>query len=223
MENILDKILLLDDNILFKYIGFALLILYILKSLDLNVEILIIAVIAFIFFKFLVENKSKQNNQGLKKTENILNNLDNNTFLYIDKNLIHFFDYMSDFKIFNTKDYNKLISITNNILRLEDDVNIGTQYCKYDVDTAISLKKEAVNLLHSFIHSLPNDKVLNEKHSWCINEFNRLLTKHLNEIINTCKLKSNQNGINTQSFFPEMISNIEGFDPNINYNYNFLV
>tara|TARA_A100001015_G_C14859182_1_gene659632 strand:+ start:41 stop:715 length:675 start_codon:yes stop_codon:yes gene_type:complete len=224
MENILDKILILENNILFKYVAIALFLIYILKSLDLNVELLLISIISFIFFKFLIENKSKQNNQGLKKTETILKNLEKNKeFLFIDNNLINFFDYISEFKIYNDDDYNRLISITNNILRLESDINIGTQYCKYDVDTAINLKKEAINLLHSFIHSFPNDNILNEKHSFCVKEYNRLLTKHLNNIINTCEFKSSEKGINTQSFFPEMISNIEGFDPNINYNYNFLL
>ena len=80
-----------------------------------------------------------------------------------------------------------------------------------------------MNKFHTFIHSLPSNKINNQKHTWSLNELNRLLTKHLNDIINKCADISSKKDINTQTFFPETISNINPHDPNIDLNYNFIV
>ena len=224
MENILDKINYINNDKLFNYLLIFIIILFIFKKLELKVESLIILIISFMIFKFLIDNRYKNNIDDINKTEKILNNLKGDTkFLHYDKNLIYFFDFIKEYNIYNKRDYEDLITIINNILRIESDLDIGTQYCKYDVDTAILFKKNAINIFHSFIHSLPSNKVINNKHSWALEELNNILTNHLNIIINKCSKISSKKDINTHSFFPELISNIEGFDSNANLNYNYIL
>jgi hypothetical protein len=224
MENILDKINNINNDKLFKYIIIIIIIIFILKKLELNAESLIILIISFIIFKFLIDNRFKNNLDDIGNSEKLLNNLQGNTnFLHYDKNLIYFLDFIKEYKIYNEQDYKELINNINNFLRIESDLDIGTQYCKYDVDSAIIYKKNTINIFHSFIHSLPSNKVINNKHNWAQEQLNTILTNHLNKIINKCSEISSKKDIHTHSFFPELISNIEGFDPNINLNYNYIL
>ena len=224
MENLISKSNLINNEYIFNYLIISILIMFIFKKLSLKIESLVILIIAFFIFKFFIDNKYQNNLDGIVKTQNLLKSLNaEKDFLHYDQNLIYFFDFIKEYKIYNLNDYNKLIDIINNILRIESDLDIGTQYCKYDVDTAILLKKNAIDKFHSFIHSLPSNKLNNSKHTWSLNELNRLLTLHLNNIINKCKTLSSKKDINTQTFFTDTISNIYPYDPNINLNYNFII
>jgi hypothetical protein len=223
MAHFFNQIDSLNNNTLFYYIILVSIFIFILKKLDLNIDTILILAYGSIFFYMLVNNKFQKNNDDLGITEKKLTNLPIETqYLFRDKNLIDFLDFISDLAIFDSKSYNNLISTIDSILILEQDIETGTQYCKYDVENAIELKSKALNILHSISHSVPAQKILLEKIKWSQNELDRILTKHLNFMIKKCKSLSDSKATNVHSFKPDLISNIKSFDPNFNNKYDYL-
>ena len=224
MVHIFSQIDSLNNKTIFNYLFIVLVLILVLNKLKLDTSSVILLAYGIIFFYLLVNNKFQNNNDDLGATEKKLQNLPLKTnYLFRDRNIIEFLDFISDLSIFDKKSYNNLIQTLDNFMTLEQDVEIGTKYCRYDIENSIELKEKALNILHGFNHSVPAQTILIEKIKWSQNELDRILTKHLNLMINKCKSDSDSKETNVYSFKTDLISNIKNFDPNFNKHYDFLL
>ena len=223
MAHIFSQIDSLNNTTLFSYLFVVFVFIIVINNLKLNTEFILILAFGMIFFYLLVNNKFQKNNDDLGLTEKKLEKLPVKTnYLFKDRNLIDFLDFISDLAIFDQKSYNDLIHIIDNFMTLEQDIETGTKYCRYDVENAIQLKEHALNALHGINHSIPAQKILIEKIKWSQTELDRILTQHLNLMIHKCKSLSDSKETNVYSFKTDLISNIKNFDPNFNKYYDYL-
>jgi hypothetical protein len=223
MSHIFNQIDSLNNSTIFNYLAISLILILILNKFQFSIQSTVIIAYGVIFFYLLVNNKFQKNNDDLGKTEEKLNKLPLKTdYLFRDRNIIDFLDFISDLSIFDQQSYNDLIKIIDSFFNLEHDIDTGTIYCRYDVENAIQLKEKALNTLHGINHSIPAQKVLQEKIKWSQNELDRILTQHLNFMINKCKTDSDSKETNIYSFKTDLISNIKSYDPNINKHYDYL-
>ena len=223
MAHIFSQIDSLNNTTLFSYLFVVFVFIIVINNLKLNTESILILAFGIIFFYLLVNNKFQKNNDDLGLTEKKLEKLPVKTnYLFKDRNLIDFLDFISDLAIFDQKSYNDLIHIIDNFMTLKQDIETGTIYCRYDVENAIQLKEHALNALHGINHSIPAQKILIEKIKWSQNELDRILTQHLNLMIHKCKSLSDSKETNVYSFKTDLISNIKNFDPNFNKYYDYL-
>jgi len=223
MVHIFTQIDSLNNNTLFNYLFIVFGIILVINKLKLDTQSILIMAYGVVLFYLLVNNKYQNNNDDLGSTEKKLKNLPVKTnYLFRDRNLIDLLDFISDLSIFDPKSYNNLIQTIDNFMTLEQDIETGTKYCRYDVENALELKKKALNILHGFNHSIPSQTVLIEKIKWSQNELDRILIQHLNIMINKCKSFSDSKDTNIYSFKTDLISNINSFDPKFNNNYDYL-
>lgn len=224
MAHIFTQIDSLNNTTLFNYLFIVLVLILVINKLNLNTQSILILAYGIVLFYLLVNNKFDKNNDDLGATEKKLEKLPIKTnYLFKDRNLIDFLDFISDLAIFDQKSYNNLIQTLDNFMTLEQDIETGTQYCRYDVENALELKEKALNTLHGINHSIPSQTILIEKIKWSQNELDRILTKHLNLMIQKCKSFSDSKETNIYSFKPDLISNIKSFDPKFNQNYDYLL
>lgn len=224
MAHIFSQIDSLNNNTLFNYLFIVLGVILIINKLNLNTQSILILAYGIVLFYLLVNNKYQKNNDDIGSTEKKLDKLPVKTkYLFRDRNLIDFLDFISDLAIFDQKSYNNLIQTIDNFMTLEQDIETGTQYCRYDLENALELKEKALNILHGMNHSIPAQKILIEKIKWCQNELERILIQHINIMINKCKSFSDSKETNVYSFKTDLISNIKSFDPNFNHNYDYLL
>lgn len=223
MVHIFSQIDSLNNTTLFNYLLIVFVLLVVIGKLKLDTSSIILLAYGVIFFYLLVNNKFQKNNDDLGATEKKLENLPIKTsYLFRDRNIIDFLDFISDLSIFDQKSYNNLIQTLDNFMTLEQDIETGTKYCRYDIENSIELKQKALNILHGFNHSIPAQTVLIEKIKWSQNELDRILTQHLNLMIHKCKSYSDSKETNVYSFKTDLISNIKSFDPNFNQHYDYL-
>lgn len=222
MVHIFSQIDSLNNKTIFNYLFIVLILILVLNKLNLDTSSVILLAYGTIFFYLLVNNKFQNNNDDLGATEKKLQNLPVKTnYLFRDRNIIEFLDFISDLSIFDKKSYNNLIQTLDNFMTLEQDIETGTKYCRYDIENSIELKEKALNILHAFNHSIPAQTILIEKIKWSQNELDRILTQHLNLMIHKCKSDSDSQKTNVYSFKTDLISNIKSFDPNFNKHYNY--
>ena len=134
MVHIFSQIDSLNNTTLFNYLLIVFVLLVVIGKLKLDTSSIILLAYGVIFFYLLVNNKFQKNNDDLGATEKKLENLPIKTsYLFRDRNIIDFLDFISDLSIFDQKSYNNLIQTLDNFMTLEQDIETGTKYCRYDI------------------------------------------------------------------------------------------
>lgn len=115
-------------------------------------------------------------------------------YFHTDVNIVDLFDNVSDFKEYNPDSWQEMIKATDSVLRLHSDMKKGVMNCGENIDAANMFKNNAVNHFHTFIMSLPSNKVLNNKFTKNIGRFELLLRRHIDDMYRICKNQYKKQG-----------------------------
>jgi hypothetical protein len=169
-------------------------------------------------------NLSKTSGQTMSKSElNKLYKRNELDSMYIDANLIHFL-----FSIIKLYDYNPdlyflLLKGTNNILRIQKEIDTFYEANqKYPQNTtellqiALDLRTNTVNNLHDFIYTIPKTSQMYSYIGDSTERYATLISRITDTIYQSYKNNIDQTGINTTTKFISY-NTTKAFDPEKNH------
>jgi hypothetical protein len=128
--------------------------------------------------------------------------------LYIDSNLIEFLYSIISLYDYNPNEFYLLITGTNNILKLQLEIEqLRNQNGPFPeniqemLKTAIQLRTNCMNNIQNFIYSVPKIKIMYKYIDTVSNTYYSLITQHIKQINIYYKLNIKQNGINSMTSF----------------------
>lgn len=108
--------------------------------------------------------------------------------------LINLFFNIREFYDYNSKAITNCIKNVDSLLQIYSDINIGIKYCDKNVDVIKTLKKDALNDLHSVIFSLENNKILEKKLKKALDELHKILNYFEDNMIDSCNKEIDDHG-----------------------------
>lgn len=160
---------------------------------------------------FEMEHESKLEHEIFKNTKN----------MHMDASLIDLLYSIKEYKQYNPDVYIRLTKNIDNFLRIEKDLENGVQRPVQLFDVAHMCQKRALNALHSMIHSIPYSKNSDEKFTRVMEEFNKLMAKHISTMKVMVKEAQSKKSLNSNSKPNFHDIDIDGNDTNYNGNYEF--
>lgn len=159
--------------------------------------------------KINLVNNTSQNQQPMsrKNIDKIYqqNELDS---LYIDANLIHFLFSIIQLHEYNPDLYFTLLKGTNNILRIQKDIDTfyesnGTypENTSELLDIALQLRSNVINNLHDFIYTVPKTSKMYSYIGDSVERYATLISRVTDSIHDSYKKNIKQRGINATTKF----------------------
>lgn len=159
--------------------------------------------------KINLVNNTSQNQQPMsrKNIDKIYqqNELDS---LYIDANLIHFLFSIIKLHEYNPDLYFTLLKGTNNILRIQKDIDTfyesnGTypENTSELLDIALQLRSNVINNLHDFIYTVPKTSKMYSYIGDSVERYATLISRVTDSIHDSYKKNIKQRGINATTKF----------------------
>ena len=126
--------------------------------------------------------------------------------LYIDSDLIHFFDSVKNLEEYNPDEFFLLLKGTNNILlirrQMQEYYNKNGYFSENlieNIEIAFELRTNCINNIHNFVYTIPKTNTLRNYHYSIIERYTLLVNRQL-DILYDYKNKHNKiTGINTNS------------------------
>lgn len=178
------------------------------------VAILTSITLIYFFNEIKLESGYNLNINLENKLNSILHDEAPPEYMYLEPDMINFFDSISDFKLYNVKSFTKIVKNTNNLLSLKSTLlndftyikeskkeswqNFGPtlnptktnniQNLKNIFNASVSSSYKALNYLQSLYINLPAG--LSNKHKTAVKRFHVLLKRILDDILEHCKNNS---------------------------------
>lgn len=106
-------------------------------------------------------------------------------------NIINFLYDIREYYEYNLTALDELIIELNNFFILYDDLIIHNYIdCEYIYDNLSGIKLKLINILSTYIYSIPDDIYLIDNLAIKQKEFDTILQEYLNNIINNCKINT---------------------------------
>ena len=135
---------------------------------------------------YVNEKKNSTEENFIKKMDNILASdllkPHKNKFLYKDTTLIEFLDTHREYKQYNPALYNTLVQTINSFLILLEDIELNVKRYNLDYQTMLGLQNKALNIYHSFIHTLPHTQNSLDKYHDGMEKLEGLLNIHIDTV-----------------------------------------
>lgn len=181
-------------NIIFYVFLFILVVFFFNTFTNVNLSFVFGVVIACIFIYILIKKRDKNIDNFFVSTEIKLASLvddqdDQPVFFYKDANIINLFYSITDYKNYNYTLYKQMITIVDNILKIKNDVQIGVKDSELDIDNAIYLYSNVMEMSKQFELSLPKHTLLGDNNPLFVNTLNLYLKRNIDEMINEVKNK----------------------------------
>jgi hypothetical protein len=112
-------------------------------------------------------------------------------FILKYENIINFLYDIREYYDYNLSALNDLVIELNNFFILYDDLIVHNYVdCQYTYDNLANIKLKLVNILATYIYSIPDDVYLIENLSDKQKEFDMMLQEYLNDIISKCDIST---------------------------------
>ena len=128
--------------------------------------------------------------------------------LYMDANLINFLFSIVKLYDYNPGEYYSLLQGTNNILKIQKDIDIFYKSNGvYPENTSelfqgvLELKQKTINNMHNFIYTVPKMGIMNNYINDSINRYSVLISRVTDSIHENYKKNIKQRGINSTTKF----------------------
>lgn len=169
-------------------------------------------------------NLSKTSGQTMSKSElNKLYKRNELDSMYIDANLIHFLFSIIKLYDYNPDLYFSLLKGTNNILRIQKEIDTFYEANqKYPqnitelLQIALDLRTNTVNNLHDFIYTIPKTSQMYSYIGDSTERYATLISRITDTIYQSYKNNIDQTGINTTTKFVSY-NTTKAFDPEKNH------
>jgi hypothetical protein len=151
--------------------------------------ILLSFIIIFIYISKVIYIKDTSDNTLQYKYNSLLIKPESLILKY--PNIINFLYDIREYYEYNLAALDELIIELNNFFILYDDL-ISRNYidCEYIYDNLSGIKLKLINILSTYIYSIPDDIFLMDNLAIKQKEFDTILQEYLNNIINNCIINS---------------------------------
>jgi len=119
---------------------------------------------------------------------------------HTDTDIINFFFNIKDFRDYNNKAYDLAVRATDNFLNYKEDIKKGVLHCTENMETAVIFRNNALNHIHTFIYSLPVNKIIDKKLKNNSEFFQLTLRRHIDDMHRICR-KQNANPTSSTRFY----------------------
>lgn len=211
---IFSRVFTLNSSIIFGIIIGIYLIYQIFTSYQQDVTDLNKVIIQKLFYldNIMEENTIRQQTDiGLRIDSYIPgfeSSVDVESYLYLNPNLINLLFSIRDYEKYSPQNYNKVLKITNYVLKLQFDMELkdpsgktALRECSRNFQVAQYLVKTASNYFHSFIYSLPVEKTYSIKFISSMNRYRVLTKRILDKMKIICEQQEKDNGISAKTIF----------------------
>ncbi len=113
-----------------------------------------------------------------------------------NEDIVDFLFSIQDFYIYNPQTYEEMIDNINAFYTVYDSLLNDEKFANYYYQIAESKKLNALNLLQSFIHNLPNEKLYTDKLDRAHERLETILNVYLNHLYDACDHNLIKNGYN---------------------------
>jgi len=156
---------------------------FVLYILNVNIHLIVTLILFVIVFYYLLITREQEKSVILtsKKNEKFDNKIPSVLNKYDD--ILNFLYYISDFKQYNEKVYDDLLTNLNDFYSLMEDYQIiqGTKK-KLMEDVIFDTKNKILDGLSSFIYSFNNSPVLTKKLNDSIQNLNDILNQNIKKL-----------------------------------------
>ena len=157
VDNLFEIVSKMDAITRFKYVVVVIVCINLLSRINMGINIIVALVIAYLLIKYMNDkmlhsNRLKKNNVETKA--NIIKPALIDYDQYHD--LVDFFFSIQDLSQYNPQAYEEMINNVNSFLVIYDETKNITRLCEDKYQIAEQKVYNAVNALHSIIHSLEN-------------------------------------------------------------------
>lgn len=204
---------------IFKYVIIIQLFVFIFSKIPIQLNHTIGIILGLIIAYYLNDKENSLSITEMKEIELKMEQIvPKPKYFYLDSNIIELFFNISDLKEYNNQAYTDSVLFTDKFLKLMLDIEGGSINCIENYQVCVDMSNNALNSLHSIIHSLPSIKFLEKKLKNSIRTLQIYFKKHLNDIINICNGRLDKQGYNI--FNKKIYKNIPNSFEETNSNYN---
>jgi hypothetical protein len=130
------------------------------------------------------------------------------SYLFLDPNMINLLYSIKDFETYSSINYSKILVLTNNILKLLNDMRlkdpkggIALIDCAKNFEVAQHFTKLSNNYFHSFVYSLPPQKEYSKKYMSALKRFRLLNKRNLDTMKDICTTQRKINPVSIRTVF----------------------
>ncbi len=180
----------------FKYIGIAVIMIYICNELGINIYFFLV-ILALFFYMYDLNryNKKETNEEIIRNKLDMIRPTPKN--FYNHPELIDLFYNIHEYIDKNESVYEDVINNVDGFLDKYNNMKeISTDNCSKEYDIAYERFRAALNDLQAMIYSIDANKLENVKHFKAVSRLKEILEKMLEEMRIICKKDILQNGWN---------------------------
>ena len=115
-------------------------------------------------------------------------------YLHNDADIINLLFNILDLREYNANAFLEMVKCTDNLLKIEQDIETGIERCAENIEVANKFKNLALNHFQSIIYSTPSARVVNTKFKNNIDRFQLLLRRHIDNMYRICEKQRKKNG-----------------------------
>lgn len=106
--------------------------------------------------------------------------------LYLEPDIIDFFADNIDMRTYAEDSFDRALVLSDSFARLKRDVEIGTEMCQRDIDTADGLRRAVLNHFYEIDFNLPNSRAIQNKLYSAVSRLEDLLLDLMEEMQQKC-------------------------------------
>ena len=109
--------------------------------------------------------------------------------LYLEPDIIDFFADNIDMRSYAIDSFDRALALSDSFARLKRDVELGTEMCQRDIETADGLRKAVLNHVYEIDFNLPHSRSIQKKLYSAVSRLEDLLLDLLEEMQKRCSGK----------------------------------
>ena len=177
-----------DSPTLMKYVGIILLFIFIFRSKNIQLNIILALVLSTTLIVYLHQEAQSKDNIKKDIINNQINNIKPEPKEFKDKlDIIDFLYSVQDFYRYSPQVYTECIYNLDDFFKTYKIIMTGDKFCNDNYKIAVDQKNKSVNSFHAIIYNLPDDSNLTNKFNRSHKRLESLLTNYLNDLYEKCQ------------------------------------
>lgn len=176
----------------FTYLIIILVVVLFLYRIDLTWTIWVGLIIGIMVVYYFNERSVIEVNSDADQLWAVLKSplLNKTKYFITDPPMIRWANDVSELKVNNILEFNKMITILDRLLKMIYDIKIGVIQCKENLDLIRDLKTTSLNQFHSLIYNLGKERMahdMRQKYNHYFEELGHLLSQRYANLVKICK------------------------------------
>lgn len=190
----------IDNKHLFFYITFIIVVLLFFSRFDIKLNIVygtLIGCIILFYYNNSIEKEKENHTTMINNKIDLIKPTPKNTLKY--EEMTNFLFSIQDFYIFNPQAYTLMVSILDIFFDYYEETQLDGSIAGQKYGDMRLCKRDALNALHSLIHTMPSNENITLKLNQSITQLDELLNVYLEKVERTHNLFVHENGYNVST------------------------